>query len=121
MCAGGIWSTVDHRRRGAAGLPAVAMRKFLAPDPARLLIFAVLLLIALMGSLQADGFTDRSGAFLPAIPFWTVWMFMLVPLAALSAQPPVIFWTAQILYFYLLGCLLVEITRGVVRSVRGRR
>ncbi len=36
------------------------MRKFLAPDPARLIIFAVLLLIALMGSLQSDGFTDRS-------------------------------------------------------------
>ncbi len=48
-------------------------------------------------------------------------MFMLVPLAALSTQPPVIFWTAQILYFYVLGCVLVAIGRGVVRSVRRRR
>ena len=102
-------------------LPAAPMLKFLTPDPARLIVFATLLLIAVMGSLQSAGFTSRSAAFLPAVPFWTVWVVLLLPLAALSTQPPVIFWAAQVVYFYLLGCLLVVIGRGIVRSARGRR
>jgi hypothetical protein len=98
-------------------LPAAFMRKFLSPDAARLIIFGVLIVIAVLGSMQAAGFSDRSAAPFPSVPAWTIWIFLIVPLSALSTQPAAVFWVAQVVYFYLLACGV----GAIVRKVRDRR
>jgi hypothetical protein len=98
-------------------LPAAFMRKFFAPDAVRLIVFGTLLVIAGLGSMQAAGFSDRSAAPFPSIPIWTAWIFLIVPLSPLATQPAPLFWGAQLVYFYLLACVV----GAIVRKVRDRR
>jgi len=98
------------------------MREFFRPTIAKLAVFSALALIAVVGSLQASGFGGREEAFLPAVPFWTIWMFLLVPMAIVGQPvlraPAPLFWGAQVLYFYLLACAATALRRRLLRIDR---
>jgi hypothetical protein len=90
------------------------------------LITAVLLLIAYGGYVQSEAFTEREAG-QPALPLaplfeaiphlWKLWVFVLAPLALtlrlvsveqlFNTGPIWFFWTIQLLYFYLLSCVIV--------------
>jgi hypothetical protein len=99
---------------------------FLKPTPTRLLITAVLLLIAYGGYVQSEAFTEKNARQPPlplaplfeAVPhLWEFWVFLFAPLALtlrlagvgqlFNAGPVWFFWTVQLLYFYLLSCVIV--------------
>ena len=97
------------------------MRDFFRPTAAKAIVFAVLTLIAIGGSLQSSGFGQRESGFLPGLPIWPVWMFLLVPVAVIARAflraPAAIFWGVQLVYFYLLACVAARVvnlarTRG---------
>ncbi len=99
---------------------------FLKPTPTRLLITAVLLLIAYGGYVQSQGFTERDAG-QPALPLahlfesiphlWELWVLLLAPLALtlrlagveqlFNTGPVWFFWTVQLLYFYVLSCVII--------------
>ena len=89
------------------------MREFFRPTAAKVIVFGVLALIAIGGSLQSSGFGQREPGFLPGLPIWPVWMFLLVPVAVVARAvlrgPAVIFWGVQLVYFYLLACLAARL------------
>lgn len=99
------------------------VRQFLRPEWRRVLLFASLMAIAVGGKIQAWAFSDVPPKpplydLLQPFPIWPVWMFLLMPLALVSwplrfvgidivGGPPWLFITANLIYFYLLSCLVV--------------
>ncbi len=99
------------------------VRQFLRPEWRRLLLFAILMAIAVGGKIQAWAFSDVPPKpplydLLQPFPIWPVWMFLLMPLALVTwplrfagidivGGPPWLFITANLIYFYLLSCLVV--------------
>ena len=103
------------------------MRLF-RPDLLRLLLLAIFVAIAIGGSYEARSFSEEATRrFFGA---WTVWMALLAPLGlllivmdAISLKidlfraPPAVFWAVQIVYFYLLACVIA----GVAQAIHRRR
>lgn len=107
---------------------------FLKPTPTRLWITTALLLIAYGGYVQSELFTDKDPG-QPALPLarlfepiphlWELWVFLLAPLALtlraagiqelFNTGPIWVFWTLQVLYFYLLSCLIVFVCNKLAR------
>jgi hypothetical protein len=99
---------------------------FLKPTPTRLLITVVLLLIAYGGYVQSEAFTEKDAGqpslplarlFEPIPHLWEFWVFLLAPLALtlrlvgveqlFNTGPIWFFWTVQLLYSYMLSCVIV--------------
>jgi len=100
---------------------------FFKPTPTRLLITSVLFVIAYGGYVQSEVFTENDAAqqalplarlFEPIPHLWELWVLLLAPLALtlrlvgveqlFNTDPIWSFWTAQLLYFYLLSCVIVS-------------
>ena len=99
---------------------------FLKPAPNHLLITVVLLLIAYGGYVQSEVFTEKDAG-QPALPLsrlfepiphlWELWVLLLAPLAYIlrlagveqlfNTGPAWFFWPLQLLYFYLVSCVIV--------------
>ncbi len=107
------------------------MRRFLQPGVSKIIFFALFLLIAVGGHLQSEGFSDGAGqhVFLPGFPFWEAWMVLLAPYALIAALfrrlgidiaafrgAAILFWGAQLIYFYVLACVLVSIVAALRRK-----
>lgn len=110
------------------------MRRLFAPSRARLVLFGVFVVIAILGQLQAAGFSEeggRSGGMFHAIPIWEVWMYLLAPLGFLFlaldqtglelhqtvfSGPAVVFWAVQVIYFYVVACLLAAAGEALQRK-----
>lgn len=107
---------------------------FLKPTPTRLLITAVLLLIAYGGYVQSEAFTEKdagqlplplAGLFEPIPHLWELWVLLLAPLALtlrlvrvqrlFDTGPIWFFWTVQLLYFYILSCGIVFVFSKLAR------
>ena len=93
-----------------------------------LLIFLLLMFVSGVGFLQSSAFIDRGGIgnhiVLDGAPFWVAWAYLLAPLAPISGLSghifgsggdflhsglPWIFWTVQIVYFYLISSVVVSV------------
>jgi hypothetical protein len=116
-----------------------AVSQFLKPEWRRLLLFALFLAIAVGGKIQAWAFSDLPPKpplydLLRPLPIWPIWMFLLLPLALVTyplrlvgidvmAGSPWLFITANLIYFYLLSCLVMaglDWARARRRSQRGQ-
>jgi hypothetical protein len=101
-------------------------RLFLKPTPARLIMTAVLLLVAYGGYAQSWAFSGKdlaqrspplAGVFHPIPHLWELWVLLIAPLVLMfrlvgaqhlfDAGTAWLFWTLQVLYFYLLSCVIV--------------
>src|SRR5262245_57421388 len=98
---------------------------FLKPTPTRLLITAILLLIAYDGYIPSEVFTEQDAG-PPALPLarhfeaiphlWELWVLLLALLILtlrlvgteqlFNTGPVWLFWTLQALYFYLISCVV---------------
>jgi hypothetical protein len=107
---------------------------FLRPTPTRLLITVALLLLAYGGYVQSEGFTDKDAG-QPSLPLarlvepiphiWELWVLLLAPLALslrlvqveqlFNTGPTWFFWTLQALYFYLISCVIVLVSKKLAR------
>ena len=99
------------------------VKQMLKPDWRKLFLFAIFIAIAVGGKIQAWAFSDVPPKpplynLLQPFPIWPIWMFLLMPLALLALPlrllgldvmggPPWLFIIANIIYFYLLSCLVV--------------
>ena len=99
------------------------VKQVLKPDWRKLFLFAIFTSIAVGGKIQAWAFSDVPPKpplydLLRPFPIWPMWMFLLMPLALLTlplrfigldvmAGPPWLFVVANIIYFYLLSCLII--------------
>lgn len=107
------------------------MRKFFKPNKARLLLFAVFMLIFIVGRIQTWAFSGKElnipkpflYDFLAPLGFvWLIWVFLLYPLDLLSKllisiggydsdfimrEPYPLFELINVVYFYFLSCLFV--------------
>ena len=99
-----------------------SIKQVLRPDWRKALLFAIFALIAVGGHIQSWAFSDVPPKpplydLLRPLPIWPIWVFLLMPLGVLSLPLRIIgldvmsghFWlfvAAQVLYFYLLSCLL---------------
>ena len=110
---------------------------FLKPTRTRLLIIAVLLLIAYGGYVQSQVFTERDAG-QPALPLtrffetiphlWELWVLLLAPLALtlrlvgveqlFNTGPAWLFWALQLLYFYLVSCAVVFLWNKLALAAR---
>ena len=100
---------------------------FLKPAPIRLVITAVLLLIAYGGYIQSEVFSERdpsqpalplAGFFEPIPYLWELWVVLLAPLAVtlrlfhlqrpFDSGPIWFFWAFHLLYLYFLSYLIVR-------------
>lgn len=88
-------------------------------------LFVIFLAIAKGGKIQAWAFTDLPPKpplydLLRPFPFWAIWMLLLIPLAGLTyplrllgldiiGGSPWTFMVANLVYFYLLSCLIVSV------------
>jgi hypothetical protein len=107
---------------------------FLKPTPARLVIMVILLLIAYGGYVQSEAFTEKDAGqpalklaslFQPVPHLWELWVFLLAPLALtlrlagveqlFNTGPVWLFWTLQVLYFYLVSCGIVFVCSKLTR------
>ncbi len=99
-----------------------SIKQFFKPDWRKLVLFGVLLLIAYAGSIQSWVFSGKdSGLPKPLlynlfnpIPFWAIWMYLLAPIfiitgGTLNFAPPWFFWIVNLIYFYVISCLVVFI------------
>lgn len=100
-----------------------SIKQVLQPDWRRLILFALFVAVAFGGMIQAWAFSDMPPKpplydLLRPFPIWPIWMFLLMPLALfalplrlvgidLMGGPPWLFTTANLIYFYLLSCLVV--------------
>ena len=100
-----------------------AFLQFLKPEWRRLLLFALLVAIAAGGKIQAWAFSDLPPKpplydLLRPLPIWPIWMLLLVPLVLVTwplrlvgfdvmGGPLWLFITANLVYFYLLSCLVM--------------
>lgn len=102
------------------------MRKFFIPTLSKIILLLLFLAIAVVGSLQASAFSEeqaRVSGLWSRIPIWPAWMFLLAPLGlifllmdklGLQLQQKifggtdVIFWSVQVVYFYVMACILVS-------------
>lgn len=102
--------------------------RFLRPDPLRLVLLAVFVAVAVGGAYEARGFSEEgSGGLFGA---WTIWMALLAPLGLLFItldliglkldvfDRPVLFWSVQVVYFYLLASVIAAIVQMVWRRAR---
>ena len=99
------------------------VKRFLKPEWRRILLFAIFVAIAMGGKIQAWAFSDIPPKpplydLLRPFPIWPMWMFLLIPLALVSLPlrfvgvdvmggAPWLFITANLIYFYLLSCLVI--------------
>ncbi|MDH5505802.1 MAG: hypothetical protein OEZ02_01105 [Anaerolineae bacterium] len=90
---------------------------------------AIFIAIATGGQIQAWAFTEAPPKpplydLLRPFPLWSMWLYLLAPLPILFsplkllgidilAGPPWFFYAANIVYFYLLACLLAAAYRGL--------
>jgi hypothetical protein len=107
---------------------------FLNPTPARLVITAILLLIAYGGYVQSEVFTEKDAG-QPALPLarlfeaiphlWELWVLLLALLVLtlrlvgaeqlFNTGPVWLFWTLQAFYFYLISCVVVFLWNKLAR------
>jgi hypothetical protein len=101
------------------------LREVLKPTWSKLSLFTLFIAIAIGGEIQAWGFSDVHPNpplydLLEPFPLWPIWMYLLIPLALftlplriigidLFGGPPWIFFMSNILYFYLLSCIMVTV------------
>lgn len=103
----------------------ITLRRFLKPDWRKGLLFALFLLLAAGGQIQAWAFTDDPATkpplydLLRPLPLWFAWIITMVPLFGLMAILRSLGWSysgaglnvayriALIIYYYLLACALV--------------
>jgi hypothetical protein len=99
------------------------VKRVLRPDWRKLLLFAAFVAIAMGGRIQAWAFSDLPPKpplydLLRPFPIWPIWMLLLMPLALVSLPlrltgvdlmggPLWLFATANLIYFYLLSCLVI--------------
>jgi len=99
------------------------VKQILKPDWRKLFLFAIFIAIAVGGKIQAWAFSEAPPQppfydLLQPFPLWPIWMYLLIPLALLvlplrlfgidvMGGPLWLFTTANIVYFYLLSCLMV--------------
>jgi len=118
-----------------------AIKQFLRPDRKRILISALLVLVALAGYIQSWVFGGKDMDLpkpplfdlLAPLPFWAVWVLLLLPLGMLSNAivaiggygadfimrgPFSLFWAIQLLYFYVVSCLIASIWTRLGRRVK---
>lgn len=98
------------------------LKEALRPDWRKILLFAIFISLAAGGMIQAWSFSEIPPKpplydLLLPLPIWSIWMFLLIPLALLVfplrllgldllGGPSWLFMAASIIYFYLLSCLL---------------
>lgn len=99
------------------------VKRLLAPDWRRLLVFGFFVAIAIGGTIQAWAFSDIPPKpplydVLRPFPIWPIWMALLIPLALLAlpltllgidvmGRPSWLFVGANLVYFYVLSCLVI--------------
>lgn len=116
-----------------------AIKKFLQPDWRKILILALFLFIAFAGHVQSWAFSgEDTGEPKPPFydlfkpfPFWVVWVVVIMPLILLSELivkiggykadfimrgPSLFFWVVQVIYFYILSCLVIFIWDKLIKS-----
>jgi len=122
-----------------------AIKQFLTPDRKKILVLAVLMLVAFAGYMQSWAFSGKDMGLpkpplfelLTPFPFWVVWVMLLLPLGLLSnvivaiggydadfimRGPFWLSWIIQLLYFYVVSCVMASIwTRlsGRLKSKEG--
>jgi hypothetical protein len=113
------------------------LKQVLRPDWRKFLLFAIFVVIAIGGNIQAWVFTDVPPKpplydLLRPFPIWPIWMYLLIPLALLvlplrllnidvMGGPFWLFIVANITYFYLLSCLIVAGSRWIKAKWKSRR
>ena len=115
------------------------MRRFLRPSWGKLGLFLFLVAIMIGGQIQAWAFSDVPPKpplydLLRPFPIWPLWMILLAPLVFFSllleflgigilGGPDWLFTMANVVYFYLLSCLIAIAAgrgRSAWRSREGR-
>ena len=117
-----------------------AIRQFLIPNWKKILIFVIFLLIAISGHILSFAFIDGESRNLSKPPFydllshfpflWVILVFLLMPLTLLSELivaiggynadfimrgSPWSFWIIQVIYFYILSCLIIFIWNKLIK------
>ncbi len=105
--------------------PSISVTSFLEPERIKIILFVIFLLIATAGSIQSYAFTngEQFGMSKPMfydilrpVPFWPMWMYLLLPLFLVSAPLSLlglnlsrspIFFPVNIIYFYVLASFMV--------------
>ena len=99
------------------------VKQILKPGWRKFLLFAIFMAIAAAGQIQAWGFSDIPPKpplydLLRPFPIWSMWMYILIPLALLTLPlrflgldvmggPAWLFTLANFVYLYLLSCLAI--------------
>ncbi|MBG7609348.1 MAG: hypothetical protein IZT55_00640 [Anaerolineae bacterium] len=101
------------------------LNRVLRPNREKIILLSLFMAIALGGMIQAWAFSDVPPKpplydFVRPLPIWSIWMFLLIPLAILSSPLKLfglnvmggaswVFMTANLIYFYVLACFLSAI------------
>ncbi len=113
------------------------LKKVLRPERKKILLFVLFIAIAIGGKIQAWVFSDAAPKpllydLLRLFPLWTIWIFLLTPLAMLTlplrflgldvmSGPSWLFILSNIIYFYLLSCIIVAGFRWIKAKWRSKR
>jgi len=113
----------------------IQLLKFLNPTESKVLLFAVFLFILWAGGIQSYVFTNGETYGLPKpmfydllkpFPFWATLMYLLLPLIipgsliGVKNLPEYLLIPAEIVYFYILACLIVSIGFYCYRKLQPR-
>ncbi len=98
------------------------MRQFFKPDWRKLTVLAIFFLIVYAGHIQSWVFSGKDLGLpkprfydiLESVPFWEIWMYLLVPIfiltgGAFNSVPLWVIWIIYLIYFYALSCLIIFI------------
>ncbi len=117
------------------------IKEFFKPDRGKALIFITFMFIAYVGSIQRWAFSNGKDFGVPKPPLydffapisfcWIIWVLLLWPLEPLSKiliavggyqtdfimrGPEWLFWVIQVVYFYLLSCMMIFIWRKLHKN-----
>jgi hypothetical protein len=102
--------------RGYDGKPV----KFLKPTPSKVILFGLFMAVVIGGYIQAWAFSGKDMGtprpflydILKPLPFWSLWMYMSLPLLVISGPFSFIsgplFLPVNMIYFYILASFMVS-------------
>jgi hypothetical protein len=113
------------------------LNQVLKPEWKKILLFLIFIAIAIGGKIQAWAFTDMPPKpllydWIRPFPIWPIWMLLLMPLAVLvyplrllgidvMGGPAWLFLLANIIYFYILSCIIVSGLVWIIARWRSQR
>ena len=114
-----------------------ALYQVLKPDWKKILLFLIFVAIAIGGKIQAWAFTDMPPKpplydWIRPFPIWPICMLLLMPLALLvyplrllkvdvMGGPAWLFLLANMIYFYILSCLIISVLRWIIARWQPQR